>query len=105
MLLEWNGGKDGNLRAVSDDEERLPIYHECLNVIGLANLENVDVLDLDELVSRGVALVNMRAPEQLSHNDKEVMVNHHGLADDSGGTSTGKQMTGIKTQKYKLFIK
>lgn len=73
------------LRAVSDDKERLSVDNERLDVVGFANLQDVDVLDLDEPVGGGVALVDVRAPEQLGHDDKEVVVDHHGLADHSGG--------------------
>ncbi len=77
--------KAANLRAVSNDKERLSVDHERLNVVRLPNLQDVDVLDLDELVGGGVTFVNVRAPEQLGHDDKEVVVNHHWLADHSGG--------------------
>lgn len=80
--------KQRYLRAVSNDKERLPIDGESLNVIRFSNLQDVDVLDLDELVGRGVTFINVRAPEQLGHNDKEVVVNHHGLADHRGSTCT-----------------
>lgn len=77
--------KEANLRAVGDDEERLPVDHERLDVVWFANLQDVDVLDLDELVGGGVPFVNVRAPEQLGHDDEEVVVDHHWLADHSGG--------------------
>lgn len=77
-------GKAAHLRAVSDDEERLSIDLEGLDVIGFANLQNVNILDLDELVGRDVTFVNVGAAEQLCHDDKQVVVNHHGLADYSG---------------------
>lgn len=77
--------KQPNLGAVGDDEERLAVDHECLDVVGFADLQDVDVLDLDELVGGRVALVDVRAAEQLRHDDEEVVVDHHGLADHSGG--------------------
>lgn len=81
----WLSAFEANLRAVSDDEERVSVDHEGLDVVGFADFQDVNVLDLDELAGGGVVLVNVRAPEQLGHNDEEVAVNQHGLADDSGG--------------------
>lgn len=82
----WSNGKAkvAHLRAVGDDKERLSVDHERLDVVRFANLQDVNVLDLDELVGGGVTFVNVRAPKQLGHDDKEVAVNHHGLADHSG---------------------
>lgn len=42
--------KVADLRAVSDDKERLSVDHECLDIVRFANLKDVNVLDLDELV-------------------------------------------------------
>lgn len=90
-------GKTANLRAVSNDKERLSVDHEGLYVVGFANLQDVNVLDFDEFVGGGVTFVNVRATKQLGHDDKEVVVNHHGLADHSGsawmrGTQTLKNI-------------
>lgn len=76
-----------NLRAVSNDKERFSINHKCLDVIWFANPQDVDVLDLDELVGRGVTFVNVGASKQLGHNDEKLVVNHHWLADNSGSAS------------------
>ena len=58
-LSAGQAGKDANLRAVSDDKERLSVDQECLDVVRFANLQDVDVLDLDELVGGGVTFVNV----------------------------------------------
>lgn len=47
------------LRAVGNDKERFSVDHKCLDVIGFADPQDVDVLDLDELVGRGVPFVNV----------------------------------------------
>ena len=75
-----------HLGAVGDDEEGLAVHPERLHVVGLADLQDVDVLDLDEAVGRRVALVDVRAAEKLRHDDKESAIDHHRLADHGGGT-------------------
>lgn len=74
-----------DLRAVRDDKERLSFDHERLDVVRFANLQDVNVLDLDELVGCGITFVNVRTPEQLSDNHKKVVADHHRLTDNSGG--------------------
>lgn len=74
-----------DLRAVRDDKERLSFDHERLNVVRFANLQDVNVLDLDEFVGCSVTFVNVRTPEQLGDNHKKVVADHHRLTDNSGG--------------------
>ena len=75
-----DGGGTG-LGAVCYDEEGFSVDAERLNIIWLSYLEDVNALELDELVGRGVTLIDVRATKQLSHDDKELVVNDQGLAD------------------------
>lgn len=54
------------------------------NVIGLANLQDVDVLDLDELVGKDATLVDVRTAKELGNDDEELVVNDQRLADHCG---------------------
>ena len=73
-----------HLGAVGDDEEELAVHPEGLHVVGLADLQDVDVLDLDELVGRHVAHVDVRAAEQLRHDDEQLVADDQGLAHYGG---------------------
>lgn len=53
-----DGGGTG-LGAVCYDKEGLSIDAERLDIVGFADFEDVDALELDEFVGRGVALVDV----------------------------------------------
>ena len=77
-------GGGARLGAVGHDEVGLAVHAEGLHVVGLADRQDVDVLHLDELVGRGVALVDVRAAEQLCHDDEHLVVNDQGFAHHGG---------------------
>lgn len=68
-----DGGGPG-LGAVCYDEKGLSVDAERLHVVRLADPQDVDALELDEFVGRDVTFVDVRASEQLSHNDEELAV-------------------------------
>lgn len=72
--------------AVCNDKEGLAILLKCLHIVGLPYPEDVNILDLDELVSGDIPFVDMGAPEQLGYNDEQLAVNHQWFANHSGGT-------------------
>lgn len=76
--------RTGYLGAIRDDKERLPVDHKGLDVVGFADFQDVDVLDLDEFVGGNVPLVNMGATKELRHNDEKVVADGQGLADHGG---------------------
>ena len=78
-----------HLGAVGNDKEGLAVHREGLHVVGLADLQDVDVLDLDEAVGRRVALVDVRATNSCATMTKRAAVDHHRLADHGGGTWRG----------------
>lgn len=78
-----DGGGSG-LGAVRYDEERLSIDAESLDIIWFADFQDVNALKLDEFICRGVTLIDVRATEQLSHDDKELVVNDQRFANHCG---------------------
>lgn len=77
-------GGGTSLGAIRYHKEGFSIDAECLDIIGFTDFEDVDALELDEFVGRGVTLIDVRASEQLSHNDEELVVNDQRLADHCG---------------------
>lgn len=77
-------GGGTSLGAVCYDEEGFSINTECLDIIRFADFEDVDALELDEFVGRGVTLIDVRATKQLSHNDKELVVNDQRFTNHCG---------------------
>lgn len=77
-------GGGTSLGAVCYDEKGFSINTECLDIIRLADFQDVDALELDEFVGGGVPLIDVRATKQLSHNDKELVVNDQRFANHSG---------------------
>lgn len=82
-LIDGGGACFG---AVGDDKKGFSIDTERLHVIWFADLEDVNALEFDEFVGRDVALVNVRATEELSHNYEELIVNHQWFTDHCGCT-------------------
>lgn len=77
-------GGGASLGAVCYDEEGLSIDAKRLNIIWFADFEDVNALEFDEFVGRGVTFIDVGATEQLSHNDKELVVNDQRFADHCG---------------------
>lgn len=77
--LVYGGG--AGLRAVGYDEEGFPIDAKRLHVVGFTDFEDVDTLELDELVCRAVAFVDVGSAKQLSHNDEELVIDDQRLTD------------------------
>lgn len=82
-LVDGSGTSFG---AICYDEEGFSINAEGLNVVRLTDSEDVNALELDEFVCGGVPLVDVRASKQLSHNDKELVVDDQRFADHCGCT-------------------
>lgn len=78
-----NGSGTG-LGAVCYDEEGFSIDAECLDIVWFADFQDVDALELDEFVGRGVTFIDVRATKQLSHNDKKLVVNDQRFANHCG---------------------
>lgn len=73
------GGQAG-LGAVSDHEEPVRADLKGLHVVGFGDLGDLDVLELAELALVLVKLVDVGSPEELGHDDEDLVLDHHRLA-------------------------
>lgn len=89
IAVPFVDGGGAGLGTVRYDEEGLAVDAERLHIVWFTDFEDVDALQLDEFVGRGVALVDVWAAEQLSHNDEELLVDDQRFADYCGGTWKG----------------
>ncbi len=94
--LVHRGG--ASLRAVCYHKEELAVHAEHLNVVGFSDFQDVDVLDFDEFVSRGVHFVDMRATKKLGDYDEEVVIDDHWLAHYRGSACNDNHRNIIKNQ-------
>lgn len=69
--------------TVGYHEEPIGADLEGLDVVGLGDLGHLDVLELAETTLVVVKLVDVRAAEELSHDDKHLVVYDHRCAADN----------------------
>lgn len=74
---------EAGLGAVGNDEKPIGANLEGLNVVGLGDLGHLDVLELAEAALVVVKLVDVRAAEELSHDDKHLVLYDNRCATDN----------------------
>lgn len=74
---------EAGLGAVSNHEKPIGADLEGLDVVGLGDLGHLDVLELAEAALVVVKLVDVRAAEELSHDDKHLVLYDHRRAPDN----------------------
>lgn len=74
---------EAGLGAVSNHEKPIGADLEGLDVVGLGDLGHLNVLELAEAALVVVKLVDVRAAEELSHDDKHLVLYDHRFAPDN----------------------
>lgn len=94
--------------AVRNDEEGLVLDLKQLDVVGLGNARDFDVLEFDKLGPALIVSVDVRAAEELGHHHEHLVVDEDGLTAHDGltcGPKRNKRGLGHRRERCSSVVK